>query len=52
VEYAWRCRADYSALLYAFADTPENLHRNLAALAGPLILNLPEREAPEGRRSR
>ncbi len=29
------------------ADTPEALHRNLAALCGPLVLNLPERNEKE-----
>lgn len=47
VEYAWRHLEDPSALLFVPADTPESLHRNLAALAHPLILNLPEHEATE-----
>jgi tetratricopeptide (TPR) repeat protein len=38
VEYAWRFQADYTALLFVFADTPANLHRNLAALTEPLRL--------------
>jgi len=45
VEYAWAHREDYSALLFAQADTPEELRSNLANLAGPLLLD--EREAPE-----
>jgi tetratricopeptide (TPR) repeat protein len=47
VEYAWRNRDDYSALLFVAAETPQDLRRNLAALAGPLVLDLPENEAPE-----
>src|SRR5271165_2908847 len=45
VEYAWAYRADYSALLFAQADAPEELRRNLASLAEPLVLA--EREAAE-----
>jgi hypothetical protein len=45
VEYAWAYRGDYTALLFAQADSPEDLRRNLASLAGPL--QLPEREAAE-----
>jgi tetratricopeptide (TPR) repeat protein len=45
VEYAWRHEADYSALLFVVADSPENLRRNLAALIGPLVLDLPEQVA-------
>jgi hypothetical protein len=42
VEYAWRHRADYTALLFVLADTPANLHQNLAELVGPLVLDLKE----------
>ena len=45
VEYAWRYQADYTALLFVFADTPANLRRNLAALTEPL--RLPQQEAQE-----
>jgi tetratricopeptide (TPR) repeat protein len=45
VEYAWAYREDYTALLFAQADSPEELRRNLAGLAGPL--QLPDRAAPE-----
>jgi tetratricopeptide (TPR) repeat protein len=45
VEYAWAYREDYTALLFAQADSPEELRRNLASLAGPLLLA--EREAAE-----
>ncbi len=47
VEYALQYQAEYSALLFVIADTPESLYRNLAALCGPLVLNLPEQEAKE-----
>ena len=45
VEYAWRYQADYTALLFVFADMPANLRRNLAALTEPL--RLPQQEAQE-----
>jgi tetratricopeptide (TPR) repeat protein len=44
-EYAWAYAEDYSALLFVIAETPEALRRNLAGLAGPLLL--PQRDAPE-----
>jgi tetratricopeptide (TPR) repeat protein len=47
VEYAWAHEPGYAALLFVIADTPEALRRNLAALAGPLVLNLPEQHAKE-----
>jgi len=47
VEYAWRHADDYSALLLVTADSPEALHRNLAALCEERALDLPEREAAE-----
>ncbi len=47
VEYAWRYAVDYSALLFVGAETPPYLHRNLAALCEPALLNLPEQEARE-----
>jgi tetratricopeptide (TPR) repeat protein len=47
VEYAWAYEHDYTALLFVIAETPEALRRNLAALAGPLVLNLPEHQATE-----
>ena len=45
VEYAWAYRDDYTALLFAQADSPEKLRRYLVGLAGPL--QLPEREEAE-----
>ncbi len=47
VEYAWAHEAGYTALLFVIAETPEALRRNLAALAGPLVLNLPEQHMAE-----
>jgi hypothetical protein len=47
VEYAWRHRDDYTALLFVTADSPENLHRNLAGLCGLSVLNLPENQVTE-----
>ncbi len=44
VEYGWTHEADYNALLFVAADSPERLRANLAALCGPLVLNLPEQE--------
>ena len=40
VEYAWAHADDYTALLFAVAETPEALRRNLAALAGALVPKL------------
>jgi tetratricopeptide (TPR) repeat protein len=47
VEYAWAHQDEYTALLFVIAETPEALRRDLAALAGPLVLNLPEKHATE-----
>jgi tetratricopeptide (TPR) repeat protein len=47
VEYAWRHLRDHSAVLFVPADSPESLHQNLAALAGPLVLDLPEQQVAE-----
>ena len=47
VEHALRHAEDYSSLFFVTADTAESLRRNLAALCGPRILNLPEQEARE-----
>ena len=44
VEYAWKHADDYNALLFVAADSPLDLHRNIAALCGPLVLNLPEQD--------
>ena len=47
IEYAWKHAADYNALLFITGDTPDALHRNIAALCGPLVLNLPEQDEKE-----
>ncbi|MFO1429245.1 MAG: NB-ARC domain-containing protein [Candidatus Competibacteraceae bacterium] len=47
VEYAWRHSRDYRALLFVSAGTPQGLDANLAALVGPKVLDLPEREVTE-----
>lgn len=44
VEYAWQHHEDYSAVLFVVADTPENLRCHLAALTGPMVLDLPEQK--------
>ena len=47
VEYAGRRADAYTALLFTGAETPADLHRNLAALSGPETLDLPEQADPE-----
>ena len=47
VEFAWQYQAQYSALLFVEADSAENLSRNIGALCGARILNLPEKAARE-----
>jgi tetratricopeptide (TPR) repeat protein len=47
VEYAWRHQADYDAVLWVVADSPENGAANLAALCRADVLNLPEADAKE-----
>ncbi len=47
IEYAWRYAAEYSALLFVGAGSPADLRRNLAALCGVEVLNLPEQAAQE-----
>ena len=42
LEYAWRYKAEYTALLFVVADTPANLQRTLAELVGPKVLDLKE----------
>jgi len=46
VEYAWE-HTEYSARLFVGAGSPTDLRRNLAALSGSLILDLPEKEVAE-----
>lgn len=47
VEYAWRYKALYNAVFYVFADSPQALQSNLAALANRAVLNLPEQTLTE-----
>ncbi|MGB9006559.1 MAG: DUF4062 domain-containing protein, partial [Candidatus Aminicenantales bacterium] len=47
IEYAFCHAANYIALLFITADTPENLRRNMAMLCESRILNLSERGACE-----
>jgi hypothetical protein len=47
IEYALRHEAQYTALLEVGASSLEALQRNLAALCGAQVLNLPEREVKE-----
>ncbi|MBK8338332.1 MAG: tetratricopeptide repeat protein [Sterolibacteriaceae bacterium] len=50
IEYAWRRAADYTALLFVNADSPESLQRNLAALCARTVLDLPEQaETDQGK---
>ena len=42
VEYAWRHANEYAARLFVGAGSPEALQRNLAALCGRAMLDLPE----------
>ena len=44
IEYAHAHAADYSALLFLNAESPSSLDRSLAALAGPEVLDLPEKD--------
>jgi hypothetical protein len=47
VEYAWQHSDDYSALLFVSAETRQDLRRNLAALCGEFVLDLPDQDAVE-----
>ena len=47
IEYAHRHADDFTALLFVRADSAAGLQQNLAALCGPLVLDLPEKEARE-----
>src|SRR5205807_8136715 len=51
VEYAWKYRDGYEAVLFVSGESPEALHRDLAELAGVLLLNLPA-DAPDPERLR
>ncbi len=45
IEYGWAHEADHSALLFVSASDAASLNAGLAALAGPEMLDLPEKEA-------
>ncbi|MGA9601926.1 MAG: tetratricopeptide repeat protein, partial [Methylocystis sp.] len=45
IEYAHAHAAEYSALLFLNAESSSSLDRSLAALAGPEVLDLPEKDA-------
>ena len=47
VEYAWQHESEHSALLFVRAEAPATLDTSLAALAGPAVLDLPEKDARE-----
>lgn len=47
VEYAWRHKADYDAVMWVVADSPENAAANLAGLCRSDVLGLPEAEVRE-----
>src|SRR5664279_2522890 len=47
IEYAHRYAEEYTALLFVRADAPGGLQQNLAALCGPELLELPEKDARE-----
>ena len=47
VEYAWRHADVYAALLFIGSNSPTGLHRNLAALCAPTLLDLPEHRVTE-----
>ncbi len=47
IEYGWASAEKYNSLLFVTADSPASLNANLAALCGPLVLNLPEQNARE-----
>jgi tetratricopeptide (TPR) repeat protein len=40
VEFAWRHADSFNALLFVAAESVSDLHKNLAALSGPLVLRL------------
>jgi tetratricopeptide (TPR) repeat protein len=47
VEYALKHESEHSALLFLRADAPASLETSLAALAGPEVLDLPEKDVRE-----
>jgi len=47
LEYAHRYAHEYTALLFVQADSPDSLRQNLAALSGPLVLDLALKDVRE-----
>ena len=47
IEYAHRYAQEYTALLFVRADSPAGLQQNFAALCGPMVFDLPEKDAKE-----
>jgi tetratricopeptide (TPR) repeat protein len=47
LEYAHRYADEYTAMLFVQADSPAGLRQNLAALCGPMVLDLSEKDAKE-----
>ena len=52
VEYAWRHANEYAARLFVGASSPEALQRNLAALCGRAMLDLPEQSETDEAKQR
>lgn len=52
LEYAWRRGGGYHALFLIGADSPQAIDRNLAALCGPALLNLAEKDQPDESRQK
>ena len=50
VEYAYRYRKEYTAIVWIQADTEEILHSDIAALAQEPLLNLPQKDEKEQNR--
>ena len=47
IEYAHHYAEEYTALLFVRADSLAGLQQNLAALCGPMVFDLPEKDANE-----
>ena len=52
LEYAWRRGGGYHALFLIGADSPQAIDRNLAALCGSALLDLPEKAQPDESRQK
>jgi len=47
LEFAWENRQSFTSLLFVTADSAANLRSNLAALTGPLVLDLDAKDADQ-----